>query len=439
MLLLISGSTFQELTCVIFRTFLKKMSRLFQAPPKFHPSEWHVANKMQCASTESQKSSSERMIAESQRLVDEIEKTTQKTQSDVNKKIEQRLEEIKFWRQELDNKLEQIIHETEVLLTFKTRLEKALESCKEPLVIAQKCLLNRQSRVGIDLVHDEVEQELVKEVEVLQGVIALLERTLEQTIEQIRLNRSAKYNLEKDLKDKFTASKIDSYCASLTNNTPDVRYADNAVKIEGNFISPEDWTDFSNINVEKADKQRNNSLSLRAMIDSILSQTANDMHKQYEMVNVAFRNRVKEVRDAKHKLEILLASRQCAAVPSVGFVKVMDETALQEKNIAALKKAIADKEGPVKVAQTRLEARNHRPNVELCYDTVQYKLISEVQEITNNIQRLKDTLAQAETELKGLSRRQLSLEEEIQVKANTLYIDEVLCMQMRESVCINNF
>jgi len=63
------------------------MARLLQAPPKFHPSEWHVANKMQCASTESQKSSSERLVAESQRLVDEIEKTTQKTQSSVNKKI----------------------------------------------------------------------------------------------------------------------------------------------------------------------------------------------------------------------------------------------------------------------------------------------------------------------------------------------------------------
>ena len=79
--------------------------------------------------------------------------------------------------------------------------------------------------------------------------------------------------------------------------------------------------------------------------------------------------------------------RQCAALPPVGFVKVMDETVSQEKNIAALKKAIGDKEGPVKVAQTRLEARNHRPNVELCYDTVQYRLISEVQEITKNIQR----------------------------------------------------
>ncbi|XP_049659062.1 tektin-1 isoform X2 [Accipiter gentilis] len=381
---------------------------------------------MQCASTESQKSRSERTIAESRRLLDEIEKSTQKTQSDVNKKIEQRQEEIKFWRQELDNKLEQIVHETEVLLTFKTRLERSLESCKEPLIIAQKCLLNRQRRAGIDLVHDEVEQELMKEAEVLQGVIALLGRTLEQTNEQIRLNRSTKYNLEMDLKDKFTALMIDDYCASLTNNTPDIRYADNAVKIEGNFVSPEDWIDFSNINVEKADKQRNNSLALRALIDSILSQTVNDMRKQCEIVNVALRNRVMEVKDAKHKLETLLAM-------------VMNETASQEKNIAALRKAIADKEGPAKVAQTRLEARNHRPNVELCYDTVQYRLISEVQEITKNIQRLKDTLAQAETELKGLRRQQLSLEEEIQLKENTLYIDEVLCMQMRESLYINSF
>ncbi|XP_071673283.1 tektin-1 isoform X4 [Patagioenas fasciata] len=367
------------------------MARLLQAPPKFNPSEWDIANKMQRASTESQKSSSERTIAESQRLLDEVEKTTRKTQSDVNKKIEQRREEIKFWKQELDNKLEQIVHETEVLLSFKTRLEKSLESCEEPLIVAQKCLLNRQRRAGIDLVHDEVEQELVKEVEVLQGVIALLGRTLEQTNEQI------------------------------------------------SFVSPEDWIDFSNVNVEKAEKQRNNSLALRALIDGILSQTANDMRKQCEAVNVAFRSRVKEVKDAKHKLETLLAMRQCATHPSTGFVKVMDEIASQEKNIAALKKAIADKEGPVKVAQTRLEARNHRPSVELCYDTVQYKLISEVQEITKNIQRLKDTLAQAETELKGLSRRQLSLEEEIQVKENTLYIDEVLCMQMRESVYIKNF
>lgn len=63
------------------------MARLLQDPSKVHPSEWYTANKMQRASTESQKSRSECMISESWRLVDEIEKTTQKTQSDVNKKL----------------------------------------------------------------------------------------------------------------------------------------------------------------------------------------------------------------------------------------------------------------------------------------------------------------------------------------------------------------
>lgn len=63
------------------------MAKLLQDPAKLHPSEWHTANTMQRATTESQKSRSECVTAESWRLVDEIEKTTQKTQSDVNKKL----------------------------------------------------------------------------------------------------------------------------------------------------------------------------------------------------------------------------------------------------------------------------------------------------------------------------------------------------------------
>lgn len=44
----------------------------------------------------------------------------------------------------------------------------------------------REKHVGIDLVHDEVERELMKEREVIQGVSSLLQRTLEQTKEQMR-------------------------------------------------------------------------------------------------------------------------------------------------------------------------------------------------------------------------------------------------------------
>lgn len=47
-----------------------------------------------------------------------------------------------------------------------------------------------------------------------------------------RLNRSAKYNLERDLKDKFTAITIDDVCFSLNNNSPNIKYSENVVRIE---------------------------------------------------------------------------------------------------------------------------------------------------------------------------------------------------------------
>ncbi|KAK1331525.1 hypothetical protein QTO34_009482 [Cnephaeus nilssonii] len=397
------------------------MAKLLQPPPKFLPSEWHLANKNQYHKAEAERSRSERLVAESERLVDEIDKSTRRSQSDVNKKLEQRIEEVRFWKKELDDKLEQLVYATEDLLAYQTRLRKALESLKEPLHITQRCLEYREQRVGIDLVHDEVEEELLKEYEIIQGVIALLTRTLEETTEQIRLNRSAKYYLEKDLKDKFVALTIDDICFSLNNNSPNIRYSENVVRVEPNSVSLEDWLDFSNTNVEKADKQRNNSLMLKSLVDRVLSQTASDLRRQCDVVDTALKNGLKETKDARDKLAVHLA-------------KVMEEIAAQEKNIAFLEKAILDQEGPAKVAHTRLGTRTCRPNVELCRDMAQYRLIREVNEITHNIARLKETLAQAQMELRGLNRRQLALQEEIQIKENTIYIDEVLCVHMRKSI-----
>jgi len=57
----------------------------------------------------------------------------------------------------------------------------------------------------------------------------------------------------------------------------------------------------------------------------------------------------------------------------------------QEKHIQQLKKAIRDKEAPLKVSQTRLEARTHRPDVELCRDPPYHRLVSHF--INKNLDR----------------------------------------------------
>ena len=54
-------------------------------------------------------------------------------------------------------------------------------------------------------------------------------------------------------------------------------------------------------------------------------------------------------------------------------LQICTEITQMETNIDSLKKAIRDKENPMKVSQTRLNNRTFRPGVELCRDPVQYK------------------------------------------------------------------
>ena len=110
-----------------------------------------------------------------------------------------------------------------------------------------------------------------------------------------------------------------------------------------------------------------------------------------------------------------------------------------EENMSRLSKAIADKEDPLKLTHTRLENRTFRPNVELCRDPVQYRLVEEAGEIQESVAALQERLAQSDASLKGLIRRQLDLEEDIDVKANTLFIDETQCMGMRKSINIQTY
>lgn len=381
---------------------------------------------MKYANAEAERAAAERLVDESKRLVDETDGTTFKTQRDVNKKFDQRINDIKYWQKEVDDKLDSIKVETDNLLAFKTRIEKAIESCKEPLHIAQQCLINRQRRKAIDLVHDDPEKELLKEVETIQGSLALLERTKEQANEQIRLNRKAKYNLEKDLKDKFSSLSIDEHNAELRNNSAGLIFKDGAAKIDANSATPDEWEDFSNENILAAEKQRQNSVNLRSLVDGILQSVANDMKKQRETVDISMTKRIAETRDAKEKLEDHLS-------------KVKSQITEMEDNIDRLAKAIGDKEQPLKLAHTRLDNRSDRPNVELCRDPVQYRLVEEVATIEGSVANLQARLGQSEHSLKGLIRKQLDLEEDIDVKANSLFIDETECMGMRKSINIQAY
>ncbi len=82
------------------------------------------------------------------------------------------------------------------------------------------------------MVHDNVQKELIKEVEIEKGAHSLLTRLHEQLVEQLRLNRKAKYNLESDLKNKFSAMSIDSHVQNLGLTNPTTYLKNGTAKIE---------------------------------------------------------------------------------------------------------------------------------------------------------------------------------------------------------------
>jgi len=403
------------------------MAKLIEAPPRFTTEEWMLANDGKNKDSERERSLAQRLIAESTRLGNETEQAAARTQADVKKKLQQRLADVRFWKQELDDKLDALRTENDMLNAYRVRLEKALEAAAENLTIATNCLANRERRRGIELTHDDTQKELMKEVEVEQGVVELLKRTHEEAVEQIRLNRRALFTLEKDLADKFRGLSIDEYCEALTNSSPQISFKSrDVIKVQPNSVSPEEWQDFSHKNIEAAEQQRYNSMNLRSIIDTSLATSCNDMNEQVGRTNEALEKRVRELKESKVRLESQLA-------------ETLRQFIEQEENIKNLRKAIEDKIIPMKLAQTRLDARAQRPNVELTRDAPQFRLLKEVEELNQQIERLRRRLAESQSSLKGLRRQQLTLEEDIENKTNTIYIDEVQCMGMRKNISIQQF
>jgi len=87
----------------------------------------------------------------------------------------------------------------------------------------------------------------------------------------------------------------------------------------------------------------------------------------------------------------------------------------------------------MRVAQTRLDERTRRPNVELCRDPSQLRLVTEVSTIDTTIITLKNRLREAEDTLQGLVHTKAQLEHDLSVKANSLFIDQEKCMGMRKT------
>ena len=91
------------------------------------------------------------------------------------------------------------------------------------------------------------------------------------------------------------------------------------------------------------------------------------------------------------------------------------------------------KNKPLKLAETRLENRTTRPNVELCRDHVQYGLTDEVKQLEATKRALEEKLKQSQHALDGLENNLHRINEDLATKINSLTLDN-RCMDARKKL-----
>ncbi|XP_055843875.1 tektin-1 [Episyrphus balteatus] len=399
----------------------QSVGRSSRMPLKYTDDDWDFNNRIKFRITDDQQKLAERIVAESKRVVDETKDTTQNWQREVEHHMKERTSEIKFLVDELNKQKKTALLEDEALSTYCNRIVHAINFLKEKsLEICQKCCIYREGRIGVDLVDDEVDRQLRQELKVTKGCLSLLDKTLKESAEQLRKLRAAMYLLDKDLGHKDKSLLIDQANLTLRQTQQNVRNQ-RELAIPKCVYSLSEWEHKTYTNIKDNAKELNSAKQLRAYVDILLKQVVEDMQNQTDRTNEAFEMRIEEMRHVKKMLE----QKHSEIVNHISDVN---------RNLRQLESELSDREESLHLCMVRLSNRCQRPGLELTCDAVQKALNSEMRVLKDNICKLKKKIAENKASLRYLLHVQIMQEEEINIKANSLKIDEVDCMTIRRAL-----
>uniref|UniRef100_A0A1I8IUC6 Tektin n=1 Tax=Macrostomum lignano TaxID=282301 RepID=A0A1I8IUC6_9PLAT len=244
-----------------------------------------------------------------------------------------------------------------------------------------------------------------------------MRRMVEKSTAQLSVNWAALQQLNKDLRNKTQAQSIDGKIIHLGNQSPGIDFRPGAESAERCVSIPHSWARHSQENIGKSHACRAASeRQCKGIADLLRACAKRDVEPIY-----CCQRRVCPSNQGGHRR----AQRAAGSAAR--------EIADAERSAAQLRRAIEDKAAPMKVAQTRLEERARRQDMESCNDTPMIALQREVADLHESLSSLAHRLKSVESALVRLHSNRDKLESDIRVKENSLLIDVKRCMAMRKA------
>ncbi|CAD6227513.1 GSCOCG00001196001-RA-CDS [Cotesia congregata] len=391
---------------------------------RYTPNEWFQKQIKYYNEADANTYYSERIRNDAVKIMRAAEEKIQNFQHDSDRRLGERITDVTFWRNEVASELERLIQECERLQDCRAVLEKAVQDIEGPLHIAEECLYHREARKGTELVHDDSEKCLLSELSNLRSSQKKLEACLDRVKDQLRNCRASQNQLQLDMKNKESALGIDTLCHQLNNYSHGIQYYSGIEKYDPCVSEQETWADAANRIVQKSQTERAKSVQLRAEAESLVNRVSREMWESWTYSNNALARRSSEMLEAKSQLQQHLH-------------KVQQEIFDVEKNMEVLRKAIADKSYALKVAHTRLEARMHRPELELCRDYAHVSLQKEIENVNREVDKMHRMLKEIECQHQRLLRTRNSLEHDLALKIDAMYIDKEKVCGLRRAYPVN--
>uniref|UniRef100_A0A3Q1CQL3 Tektin n=1 Tax=Amphiprion ocellaris TaxID=80972 RepID=A0A3Q1CQL3_AMPOC len=359
------------------------MSSLSMKPGLRHTvSEWSSNNQQLSAEAQHQRGVSAAIRQDGRTLRNETSSKTVWDESDSSRRLSDRMWDVGRWKDMLESCAQKVDEEMEALTLSKQQTEQNLAATAVPLDVSTECLTLRDGRRGFELVVDPVDEQLKKEVELIERVQQVLQQNVDKAFEQLCVLQEARHQLTSDLQNKMDTLDVDMSCLSLTIKSPHISLKTNPTRILSGSSSPQEWLQFSQYNVSRAHEAMQVSQQMREDISLTRAQLQNELETQRRATEFSLRKRNHQEEQARDELEWQIRTTE-------------NEMSEMENDISGLDADLQVKTANLKLAHTRLETRTTRPGMDLCRDEVQLGLVAEVQQLEATITALKQKISEA--------------------------------------------
>ncbi|KAJ6655619.1 hypothetical protein lerEdw1_004971 [Lerista edwardsae] len=241
---------------------------------RFTLPDWQTSYDLLSSNAERQRLACHQIRQEARILRNETNNQTKWDEHDNRTRLNERIDCVNRWKEALDKCLTDIDTEISALTLMKEAAERALQAKNLPLDVAIECLTLRESRRGIEVVKDPAEEELHKEVEVIDLVRKDLQQKIDEAFEQLCLLQEVRQQLNMDHRQKMEALEIDRTCVSLNVNSPNISYKVNPTRVPIGSLSPEEWDQYSQYNKDRAEAELKAAADLREAMALTIAQAS---------------------------------------------------------------------------------------------------------------------------------------------------------------------